>query len=169
MTQNQLGNESSATVRRWPPCRSYDVIMYDVTLDHGNVWVNNSSHSRVRDVPEVSLCLSCQDASTDIFLVKMHWLMCDFSRQIVWYATWLIWVIYLVKSFDLTWGKIYKLTFHGQFKNLHMSRCLLIREIWRCLSLYSIFLNSKKKSEALILLTGDIFLAWPGKVKCDLQ
>ena len=44
------------------------LFIYHVTADHKNVYVNNTSRSRVEDVLEVSLCLSCQDASTDMFL-----------------------------------------------------------------------------------------------------
>ena len=64
----QFSNESSATSSRWPPYRSYDVIIYDVIAGHWNVYnyVNNSSQNWARAVGEVSLCLSWYDASTDM-------------------------------------------------------------------------------------------------------
>ena len=58
---NAYSNESSTTVERLH--RSYDVIMYDVTTGHENIYVNNSSQNRDRAVGEVSLCLSRQAAS----------------------------------------------------------------------------------------------------------
>ena len=48
------------------PCRSYDVIIYDVIAGHENIYVNNSSDNRGRAVSETSLYLSCTDASTDM-------------------------------------------------------------------------------------------------------
>ena len=60
----QFGNESSATASQWPPYRSCDVIN-GVIAGRENVYVNNSSHNRVRAVGEVSLRLSYHDASTD--------------------------------------------------------------------------------------------------------
>ena len=50
------------------PCRyrSFDV-MYEVIAGHENGYVKNASQNRIRDVGEVSLCLSCHDESTDIF------------------------------------------------------------------------------------------------------
>ena len=63
---NAYDNESSAVAARWPPYRSYDVIMYDIIAGHENIYVNNSSQNRGRAVAEVSLCLSRQDASNDM-------------------------------------------------------------------------------------------------------
>ena len=62
---NGYSNESSTTAERWPPYRSYDVIMNDDIIGHKN-YVNNYSQIRDRAVGEVSLCLSRQDASNDM-------------------------------------------------------------------------------------------------------
>ena len=63
---NGYRNESSTTAERWPPYRSYDVIMYDVITGHQNIYVNNSSQNRGRAMGVVSLCLSRQDALNDM-------------------------------------------------------------------------------------------------------
>ena len=63
---NASGNESSATAGRRPPCRSYDVIMYDVIAGHENIYINSSSQNRGRALIEVSLCLSHKCASNDM-------------------------------------------------------------------------------------------------------
>ena len=63
---NAYDDESGATAERWPPYRSYDVIMYDVIAGHENIYVNNFSQNRGGAVGVVSLYLSRQDASTDM-------------------------------------------------------------------------------------------------------
>ena len=63
---NGYSNKSSTTAERWPPYRSYDVIMYDIITGYKNISGNNYSRNRDRAVGEVTLCLYCQDSSNDI-------------------------------------------------------------------------------------------------------
>ena len=63
--QMQFGNELSATASRLPPYRWYDVI-YDSIAGHENVYASNSSQNRGGAVGEVSLCLFCKDAWTEM-------------------------------------------------------------------------------------------------------
>ena len=118
---NAYGNESSATAERWPPYRSYDVIMYDVIAGHENIYVNNSSQNRGRTVGEVALCLSRQDASTDF--------QYDLPES-------------LIRPGHLPWSNV-------KFSNwpfgvkMHVFLCVLNREISWCFAFFSLFLGSK--------------------------
>ena len=62
----QFGNESIAIVSRWPLNRSYNVIIYDVITGQENVYGNNFAQKSGTAMGEVSLCLSCDDTSTDM-------------------------------------------------------------------------------------------------------
>ena len=116
-------------IRQWIKCncwtvtpyRSYDVLMYDVIAGHENIYINNSSQNRGRTVDEVSLCLSREDALTD--------LQYDLPGS-------------FIRSGHLTWSKV-------KFSNwpfgvkMHMFRCILTRGIRWCFAFFSIFLGSK--------------------------
>ena len=76
------------------PYRLYDAIVYDVIAGLENIYVNNFSHI---EVEPRSMC-HC------VCLVKTHRLICSMPT----------WVIYQVRSFDMTQGQIFKLTYRGQ-------------------------------------------------------
>ena len=147
----QFGNEPSGTASRWTLYRSYDAIIYNVIAGHKNIYVNNSSQKRGRTVDEVSLCLSCQDASTDLEY--------DLPGS-------------FIRSGHLTWSI--------QIDLLELRRiCFDTSRREECdgfaifpLSLYflSNFLIQKLFAETLIL-PKNIFVVWPalGMSKCDLR
>ena len=146
---NAYSNESSTTAERWPPYRSYDVIMYDVITGHENIYVNNFSQNWDRAVGEVSLCLSRQDASNDM--------QYDLSGS-------------FIRSGHLTWPKV-------KFSNwpfgvkMYMFRCVLTRGIRWCFAFFCIFLSSKVIRQKLDLPKKATFFVWPalGRSKFDLR
>ena len=143
---NAYDNESSAVAARWPPYRSYDVIMYDIIAGHENIYVNNSSQNRGRAVAEVSLCLSRQDASNDM--------QYDLPGS-------------FIRSGHLTdLRSNFQIELSGS-RCLHMFRCVLTRGMRWCLrfSLCSM-LSSKVICKKADLLKSNIFsFTYPGKVK----
>ena len=75
----QFCGEWRANARRWPPYRSYDVIIYDVFAGHENIYANNSWQNRARAVCVASLRLSCHVARVDMLHDPGH-----SSAQVIW-------------------------------------------------------------------------------------
>ena len=143
----QFGNESSVTASRWPPYRSYDVIMYDVIACHEKPSVNNFAQKRGGAV-------GCSAVGVIVFVL---------SGRIDWYAIWHTWVFHQVRSFDLTWGQIFKSTFSGQdaYVPMHLDE-------WNTMvfGVFSIFPIKKTKQNAKTLMSPkSSILTCPGKVK----
>ena len=139
----QFDSESRATAKGWPLYRSYDVFGKWRLAGRENAYINNSSQKKSRAVGGVSLCLSCQYASTDM----QHCLPVSFIR-----------------SDQLTWYKVKFSDWPFRFKT-HVCRCVSKREIRRCFAFSLFFVLQKLLAETLILPRSDSFcLTYPGKV-----
>ena len=147
---NASGNESSASSGRWPPCRSYDVIMYDVKAGHETIYVNNFSQNRGRAVIEVSLCLSRPDASTDMqYDIRVSF----------------------IRSGHLTWSKV-KFSNWSFGVKMRMFRCVLTRGEYDGVSCFSrSFLVQMLFVKKKWFHQKTTFFVWPsmGRSKCDLS
>ena len=140
---NAYSNKPSSTIQRWPPYRSYDVIMHDVITGHENIYVNNSSQNRDRAVGEASLCLSRQDASN----AMQYDLLGSFIR-----------------SGHLTWPRV-------KFSNWPfgvkmyifrcVTKCICFDGIRWCFVFFSIFLSSKVIRLKLDFPKKATFFVWP--------
>ena len=152
---------------RWPPsaqirasklrrlsCNNLFIYLFSFTYlfihlviaGHENIYVNSPSPNRGKTVGEVSMWLSRRDASTDI---------------------WPAWVIYQVRSFDLT-----KVTFSNwpSGVKMHMFPCVLTRGIRWCFAFFSISLISKVVfAKKLVFPKKQLYFVWAalGRSKCD--
>ena len=116
----------------------------DVIEGHENGYVNNSSHKRGRVVGEVSLCLSCQNASTDMRY--------DLPGS-------------FIRSGHLAWPKV-KFSNWAFGVKIHMVRRVLTREMRWSFAVFFIFLSSIVISKNVDLTKKQHFcLAYSGKVK----
>ena len=148
----QFFNESSVTVSRWSPYSSYDVILYDFIAGHKNIYVNNYSQNRGRAVDDVSLCLLCQDASTDM----QYNLPRLFTR-----------------SGHLTmWMTEVKLLYWPFIVKMPVVRCVSTGWIRWCFAFLYIFLSSKViRKKRWSYLKATFFFVWPalGRSKFDVK
>ena len=136
--------KTSATTSRWPPYRSYYVIIYDVTTGHESIHVNHSSQNQGRAVGKVSLCLFCQDVSTDMQYDLPGW---------------------FIRSGHLTWPKV-KISNWAFGVKMHMFRCVFTTGIRWCFGVFSIYQVQKLFAKTLIFPKSSTFcLTCPGKDK----
>ena len=131
------------------PYRSYDVIIYDVIAGHEIIYVNKPSQSRGRDVSEVSLCLCCEDASTDI----QYGLLSSFIR-----------------SGHLTWPQVLFSNWPFWMK-IQVILCDLTREMRWSFAFFSVFFSSKVNCVSVEFTKKQYVFAWSTlwRSKCDLR